>query len=153
MVRGGEKNVDAACQALVQIVEGSSVKDVVAQLKLEFPTAASRRGGRGGKENPPGTGRRSRNRRGGKAHRKDKDKAPSGGEKEKKEGEGSSKRRGGAGGARVVGVVASGARFSRWRLILSRAWLVSAHRGPLISGVRWHMSRATRPPPALSTPF
>ena len=54
MVRGGEKNVDAACQALVQIVEGSSVKDVVAQLKLEFPTAASRRGGRGGKENPPG---------------------------------------------------------------------------------------------------
>ena len=95
MVRGGEKNVDAACQALVQIVEGSSVKDVVAQLKLEFPTAASRRGGRGGKENPPGTGRRSRNRRGGKAHRKDKDKAPSGGEKEKKEGsEGGSKRRG-----------------------------------------------------------
>ena len=61
MVRGGEKNVDAACQALVSIVEGSSVKDVVAQLKVAFPTAASRRGGRGGgKENPPGTGRRSR---------------------------------------------------------------------------------------------
>ena len=94
MVRGGEKNVDAACQALVSIVEGSSVKDVVAQLKVAFPTAASRRGGRGGgKENPPGTGRRSRNRRGGKAHKKDK--APSGGEKEKKEGsEGGSKRRG-----------------------------------------------------------
>lgn len=92
MVRGGERNVDAACQALVQIVEGGSVKDVVAKLKLEFPTASSRRGGRGGnvgKESAPGAGRRSRNRRGGKAHRKDKDKG--GGGEKKEEG---AKRRG-----------------------------------------------------------
>ena len=76
----------------MQIVEGGSVKDVVAKLKLEFPTASSRRGGRGGnvgKESAPGAGRRSRNRRGGKAHRKDKDKG--GGGEKKEEG---AKRRG-----------------------------------------------------------
>ena len=113
MVRGGEKNADAACQALVQIVEGSSVKDVVrpAQARVSHGGVAAR--GRGGKENPPGTGRRSRNRRGGKAHRKDKDKAPSGGEKEKKESASKVGRSsaGGAGGdQRAVGVVARRAR-------------------------------------------
>ena len=56
MVRGGEKKCGRGLPKGRQIVEGSSVKDAVAQLKLEFPTAASRRGGRGGKENPPGPG-------------------------------------------------------------------------------------------------
>ena len=43
-VRGYEPNVRGAADALRAVVDGAAVKDVIAALKKQFPTAASRRG-------------------------------------------------------------------------------------------------------------